>query len=64
MAHSIEFEGRTYPMHLAELLPDGTLSLRPFTGETGQTVFINGAIRIIVDKTAFGEAYIRYINLP
>lgn len=46
MAHSIEFEGQTYRMHILELDDQGNVSLTPFEHETPNTRFINGHIRV------------------
>ncbi len=45
-AHRISFGGRTYAMSYIELSDDGTVSVRPLTGEIHSTRFISGHISV------------------
>lgn len=49
LAHDIIYDGRHYGFSLAEIAPDGTLTITPFSGlETHSTTFISGAVTIKV----------------
>ncbi|MDE6048416.1 MAG: hypothetical protein K2M52_00555 [Paramuribaculum sp.] len=58
MAHSIIFEGKRYPLSIARHLPDGSLSIKPYTIEMHTTEFINGTVAI--EKKSDG----RYCVIP
>lgn len=60
LAHVIVYKGREYPMHIAGVDCKGNISLKPFDGETPQTVFIPG--RVEVDTDAAGNLI--YKTLP
>ena len=49
LAHDIIYDGRHYGFSLAEIAPDGTLTITPFSGqETHSTTFVSGAVTIKV----------------
>lgn len=57
MAHVIVYEGREYPLHIAEMGPDGTIRLYPFECEIHSTRFIEGRVEVSAGKN--GEMIIR-----
>lgn len=47
LAHTIIYEGQSYPMHLAEYdTHSGKVTLTPFNGETPDTVFFSGTVEV------------------
>lgn len=51
LAHRIIYGGKTYPMSIAEISDEGKeVSITPYTQETPNTAFINGAIEIQRDS--------------
>lgn len=47
LAHRIIYQNREYRNHIAELQPDGTIRLTPFTHEIPNTIFIPGTIQLL-----------------
>lgn len=50
LAHKVVFEGREYKMSIAELTDDGHLIIKPYSSEVHSTVFINGAVELLLDE--------------
>lgn len=49
LAHDIIYDGRHYGFSVAEIAPDGTLTITPFSGqETHSTTFISGVVTVKV----------------
>lgn len=54
LARKITYAGQTYTMHLAEITPEGAVTLTPFTGETHSTLYLDGHICLSPARTPDG----------
>ncbi|MCC8118857.1 MAG: hypothetical protein LIP09_08970 [Bacteroidales bacterium] len=52
LAHKIIYEGREYPLSIAEISPDGrSVTITPFLKETPATTFHSGIIELYHDES-------------